>query len=146
MESVAIEAGRLFIEKIGKNIASKESFIVESTLSGLSLGKWIRRAKEAGYYVTVLFVYLDSAQFCVDRVALRVTKGGHFVPDEDVVRRYNRSNNNFWQTYKALASEWSLFNNSGEGIVQIAASGNDDASILVLDEKRFERWKLILKT
>lgn len=56
VESVAIQAGRLFIEKIAENIEREESFIVESTLSGLSLGKWIRRAKDAGYIVRVLFV------------------------------------------------------------------------------------------
>lgn len=145
VESVAIQAGRLFIEKISENIARGESFIVESTLSGLSLAKWVRRAKSSGYLVRVLFVYLDSAQDCVDRVSLRVKKGGHFVPDEDIERRYERSNYNFWSTYRPLATNWALFNNSGDGIVQVAASGDSSDEIVILDEEKFYRWKRLVR-
>ncbi len=140
---MAIRAGRLFIQKIAERIERKESFIVESTLSGLSLGKWISRARDAGYHVAILFVFLDSADICIQRVAARVTKGGHHVPDEDVTRRWTRSNQNFWSTYRTLANEWSLFNNGDEGIVQIAASG--DENMVILDEGRFEKWQEMLK-
>jgi predicted ABC-type ATPase len=109
--SVAIEAGRLFVQIIDESISKKDSFILESTLSGLSLRKWINKAREAGYNISILFVFLDSPEVCIRRVASRVSKGGHHVPDEDIVRRYTRSNNNFWHTYKNLANGWSLFNN-----------------------------------
>lgn len=81
----------------------------------------------------------------MDRVAIRVKKGGHFVPDEDIARRYERSNNNFWLTYRTLATEWALFNNSGDGIVQVAASGEDGDEVAIFDEERFYRWKLLVK-
>ena len=139
VESVAIEAGRLFIHKIAESIERRQSFIVESTLSGLSLKKWVGKARENGYNVTVLFVYLDSPQICIERVALRVVKGGHLVPDKDIIRRYERSNHNFWNSYKSLANEWSLFNNGDSGIIQVAAS--TDQGYTVLDKERFEIWQ-----
>src|SRR5437016_12405695 len=96
VESVAIEAGRLFIQKIAEYLDKRESFIVESTLSGLSLRKWISKAINLGYFISTAFVYLDSPELCVERVASRVTRGGHHVSDEDIMRRYGRSNQNFW--------------------------------------------------
>ena len=68
VERVAIEAGRLFIQKIAESIELNKSFIVESTLSGLSLRKWLVRAREAGFLISTSFVYLDSAELCIDRV------------------------------------------------------------------------------
>lgn len=138
VESVAIEAGRLFIQKIAGSIENRESLIVESTLSGLSLRKWIAKACDKGYRISVLFVYLDSPEVCIQRVSARV-EGGHHVPDTDIIRRYGRSNHNFWHSYKDLANEWSLFNNGETGIVQVAASG--DTGFTVLDKERFERWQ-----
>ena len=106
---------------------------------GLSLRKWIDEAREKGYWITVLFVYLDSPQVCIQRIAIRVAKGGHFVPDEDIIRRYEPSNHNFWHVYKSLANEWSLFNNGDGGIVHVAASS--DPGLIVLDKERFEIWQ-----
>lgn len=143
VESVAIAAGRLFIQKIADSIEKHESFIVESTLSGLSLRKWIALARKSGYSVSILFVYLDSADVCIQRVSARVAKGGHHVPDEDIIRRYHRSNQNFWHVYRELADDWSLFNNADSGIVQIASSHENET--VILDNERFKRWLEMVK-
>ncbi len=138
VESVAIEAGRLFIRQISNRLNRNESFIVESTLSGMSLRKWVRRAREANYYVKSTFVYLDSAALCIERVAARVARGGHHVPTEDIERRYLRSNRNFWEHYKNESSAWELYNNTGETLVLVASG--DDCDTIVSDIARFQRW------
>lgn len=138
-EKVAIEAARLFSRKFGELLERKESFIVESTLSGLSLRKWIERARGFDYEVEILFVYLSSPELCVQRVAARVAKGGHHVPEADIKRRFARANANFWRVYKNLADVWSLFDNAGDIITQVA-NGNKNGEI-ILDEARFEEWK-----
>jgi len=138
-EKVAIEAARLFSRKFGELLERQESFIVESTLSGLSLRKWIERARNFDYEVEILFVYLSSPELCIERVASRVAKGGHHVPEADIKRRFVRANANFWQVYKNLADVWSLFYNAGDIITQVA-SGNENGEI-ILDEARFEEWK-----
>lgn len=137
-ELAAIEAARLFSQRLGDYLKLGESLIVESTLSGLSLRKWIQKARDDGYSIKILFVYLDSAELCIQRVSIRVRKGGHHVPEEDVRRRYSRSNENFWNIYRKLADDWSLYYNSGEIIVQIAFG--DAFGTVILEEARFEKW------
>ena len=61
------------------------------------------------------------------RVALRVTHGGHHVPEEDVRRRFERSRKHFVEDYLPLADEWGVWDNHSPPAVQIA--GNDSHSI-----------------
>jgi predicted ABC-type ATPase len=138
-ETAAIAAARLFSQRFSELIEKKESLIVESTLSGLSLRKWIEKARKFGYNVNILFVYLDSPDLCVQRVAARVAKGGHHVPEDDIRRRYARSNDNFWHTYRDLANGWRLFFNAGNNIVQVA--GGDRNGVMIVDGARFEQWQ-----
>jgi hypothetical protein len=58
----------------------------------------------------------------VERVALRVSHGGHFVPEEDVRRRFARSRKHFLEDYLPLADEWGLWDNFSPPAVQIADS------------------------
>lgn len=145
VESVAIEAGRLFIQKIAESIQLGQTFIVESTLSGLSLRKWLRKARDAGFGIEIAFVYLDSPELCIERVSARVSRGGHNVPDEDILRRYFRSNSNFWNHYKELADIWKLYNNTGNGVLPVAFGDVNEAQIE--DSRRFELWlKMVTRT
>ena len=137
VESVAIQAGRMFIQRIAESIEKRQSFMVESTLSGLSLRKWINAAHDSGFSVEVAFVYLDTPELCIERVSARVSRGGH-VPDEDILRRYARSNLNFWNQYRKLADKWKLYNNTGSGVLPVAI-GDDDGT-QIEDSRRFEIW------
>ncbi len=142
-EKVAIEAARLFSQRFGKFVEKRESLIVESTLSGLSLQRWIEKARGFGYAVKILFVYLSSPQLCVQRVAARVAKGGHDVPEADIQRRFARANSNFWHVYRNHADEWNLFYNAGDNIIQVA--GGDRSGEMILDEARFAEWKEMVR-
>jgi predicted ABC-type ATPase len=93
--SARIEASRQFIIRIQESIARRETLIIESTLAGKSLRNLIADAKRAGYVVTILFVFLDSSDTCVDRVKQRVKLGGHDVPEVDIRRRFIRAIANF---------------------------------------------------
>ncbi len=138
-EKVAIEAARIFSQRIDNFIEKGESLIVESTLSGLSLRKKIEKAKRQNYEIEILFVYLDSPELCIQRVSTRVSKGGHNVPEADIRRRFYRSNSNFWDVYKNIGDNWSLFYNSGDIISQVADGSGEN--LIILDEARFLEWK-----
>ena len=88
VEGVGFQAARIMIERIEQLIHLNKSFSFETTLSGLSYLKLIKEAKEEGYGITFFFVYLNSVELAKSRVALRVSKGGHNIPDEVVMRRY----------------------------------------------------------
>lgn len=60
----------------------------------------------------MLFLWLPSAEFALDRVADRVRAGGHDVPAETVRRRYRAGLRNFFSLYEPLASAWKLYDSS----------------------------------
>lgn len=124
-ESIPMEAGREFLRRLIDRIEGDKSVIVESTLAGKSLVKYVDRARERGYLTTVNFVFLDSATTCVARVAHRVRSGGHHVPEEDVRRRYRRSLRNFWDTYRFACNRWELHHNRGTDYVAVAGGVAD---------------------
>ncbi|MCG8621909.1 MAG: AAA family ATPase [Proteobacteria bacterium] len=136
MDSVKIQAGRLFIQEIQELIQSGTDFIVEVTLSGKGFARTISQLKRAGYTVAIVFVFLKSAETCIARVRNRVSAGGHHVPTEDVVRRFYRSKHNFWYTYRNLVDRWSLFYNSAEYFQEVASGEGNE--VTVINEDFFE--------
>lgn len=55
---------------------------------------------------------LPSVALALQRIAVRVRRGGHDVPRADVVRRFRRSLRNFQMLYQDLADKWDLYDNS----------------------------------
>jgi len=108
----AFRAGRLLLEEMQTLMKAGSSFAIESTLSGKTYVSMLRAAKERGYRIVLHYILLDSADQAVARVALRVTHGGHFVPESDVHRRFERSRQHFLEDYLPLADEWTLWNNT----------------------------------
>ena len=102
------------------------------------LRHFVRRAKLAEYVVTIVFIYLDSADTSVARVRERVRRGGHDVPEPDIRRRFRRCFANFWRIYREIADYWYVYYNYGGEFKRIA-SGEQDA-ILVRDESAFRQF------
>lgn len=123
VESVAFEAGRLMLQRIDYLIKKGVDFALETTLSTRSYVQTIHRAKEAGYTVTLFFMYLSSAEMAVDRVAKRVSMGGHNIPTDVVHRRYERALINLFALYLPISDSFLMINNSGEKPVEVAKGG-----------------------
>jgi len=136
MDSVKVQAGRLFIQEIQGLIQAGTDFIVEVTLAGKGFARTITELKSVGYTVTIVFIFLKSPETSVARVRNRVQAGGHHVPTEDVIRRFYRSKHNFWHTYRNLVDRWSLFYNSTEHFQKVASGEGDE--VKVLNETFFE--------
>ena len=133
MDSVKIQAGRLFIKEIHELIEAGTDFIVEVTLSGKGFTRTISQLKRAGYTVTIVFIFLKSPETSVARVRNRVEAGGHHVPTEDVVRRFYRSKHNFWYIYKDLVDGWHLFYNSAEHPQEVASGEGNQFTVIKND-------------
>lgn len=142
IEDVRLEAGRAFFAEIRGRMASRESFIAESTLSGLTFQRLIEELRAAGYEISVVFIFLGSADACVDRIEERIRRGGHPVPEADVRCRFSRSTKNFWEHYRALADRWHLFYNGGVQFHQVALGEGE--SLEVRDESLFEQFRGIV--
>lgn len=137
-----IEAGTLFVRRLDDALEGHDSLIVESTLAGKSLRRKIAHARNREFIVTVFFLFLDSAELCVERVVERVQKGGHNVPEADIRRRFSRSLVNFWDVYRTLADHWYLVQNSGANSFDVALGTTN--TISVRDTSHFRRFQKIL--
>lgn len=91
-----------------------ESFAFETTLSGRSNIRLLRRLKARGYQIHVFFLWLRSTDLALSRIRKRVSRGGHDVPASVVRRRFDRSIRNFLLHYRPLADSWLVFDNSGK--------------------------------
>ncbi|HET7115185.1 MAG TPA: zeta toxin family protein [Hanamia sp.] len=119
VESVAFQAGRIMLERLEHFIKTKQSFAFETTLSGLAYLNFIRLAKLSGFDITFFFVWLISFHLAKSRVAARVRKGGHHIPDNIIERRYRKGIKNF-SKYAQEADSWYLYDNSGAEYLLIA--------------------------
>jgi predicted ABC-type ATPase len=87
-EAAFISAGRQTLAELARVIGARETFVYETTLSSRQSAKLMLAAKQAGYEVGLVFVILNSADLNVERVAERVARGGHDIPEDVIRRRY----------------------------------------------------------
>ncbi|HSI64035.1 MAG TPA: hypothetical protein VLE43_12980, partial [Candidatus Saccharimonadia bacterium] len=130
-ELMAMRAGRLLLEEARRLIAAKSSFGLESTLSGRTYARLLEEAKGAGFHIAIHFLVVPTAEVSIERVAQRVRKGGHHVPDVDIRRRFQRSLEDFLHTYLQLADAWKVWDNEGDACKILADSENDSYDELV---------------
>ncbi len=115
-ESVAIEAGKLMLQRIHRLLAERKTFAIETTLATRSYAKLVVQAKETGYQVILLFFWLSSPEMAVERVARRVREGGHNIPIETIIRRYWLGLYNFFTIFSPIVDSWMFFDNSDDTI------------------------------
>jgi predicted ABC-type ATPase len=124
VEKVAFEAGRIMLTRIDELLKQKIDFAIETTLSSKTYISLIHKAKEKGYNVKMLYVWLESAEVAVDRVASRVENGGHNIPEDIIRRRYKRGLNNLFQNYIPIVDSWTIINNTNAFFNRIAHGEN----------------------
>ena len=115
-----LRAGRVLLHEFDRNVASGTSFGIETTLSGLTYLERFRDAKEKGFRLVLFYIWVGSTELSIERIKHRVSKGGHHVPNADVVRRFGRSVRHFFDDYRPLADEFGVFDNRGSGPVLVA--------------------------
>lgn len=87
---------------------------------------------------------MDSIETCLARVAERVRKGGHDVPESDVRRRFSRSCSNFWKNYRFSADQWLLCYTAQGNFWDIATGSGEDFK--VIDAINFEHFLRVAKS
>ncbi len=111
-ESVALQAGRIMLERIETLLKEGATFSIETTLATRSYVQLVRRAKEQGYVVKLLFFWITSPEMAKLRVAKRVSEGGHNIPSDIIERRYYSGISNFFNLYKNEVDFWTLVDNA----------------------------------
>jgi len=130
-----VKAGKIFFERFKNSLQLNKSFVIETTLSGKYLVKYIEKAKKLNFRVVLIYLFLENPKTNIERIKNRVFNGGHHVPNQDVVRRFYRSKDLFCSIYKDIVSSWSIYYNSDEIFEKIA----DDK--LVFDVEKYNKFK-----
>ena len=134
--AAAITAGRLVLEQIHQFADRRVDFAFETTLSGKSYVKLLKSLKGNGYKVHIFFLWIPDADLAISRTKSRVAQGGHDVPTQDVLRRFNRSISNFFRVYQSLADSWMLFNNAG--IIPILIAERKHGKMEIVNESSYK--------
>lgn len=103
---MAVDARRAHVE-------ARRTFAFETTLTGKGELALMRRAREEGFKVNLVYVGIDSAALSGLRVASRVRAGGHDVSKVDRDRRFPRSLANLPEAMK-IAHRSILLDNTGK--------------------------------
>jgi len=138
-EKVAFEAGRIMLDRLKKLINDQVDFAFETTLSTKSYPSLLKSAKDKGYKVWLLFFWLPNPDMAIARVASRVKNGGHFIPEEVIIRRYNRGIANLVNIYSQIADNWFVLDNSAPES-QLVAEGHKNLVSQVINN---EIWTII---
>ena len=133
--NLQIKCAREAVKLIKKYIVEGISFNQETTLSGKSIISNIKLAKEKGFYVTMNYIGVESVDIAKQRVAIRVKKGGHGIPDEDIERRYEDSLKNLGKVI-SICDKINIYDNSEMfKLVMIIKDGE-----IVWKEKKTPNW------
>jgi predicted ABC-type ATPase len=112
-EKVAIEAGRIMLKRVDELLQGGGTFALETTLATKSYKNKIKFAQSQGYKVELLFFWLRKVDLAVERVRIRVSEGGHNIPEDVIRRRYVAGIKNLFEIYLPIVDEALVFDNSG---------------------------------
>ncbi len=94
-------------------MASRQSFSFETVMSHPSKVELLEAARKQDYRTYLYYVATDDPQINISRVAHRVSKGGHDVPEDKIRERYTRSLDLLLNAIRATRRAY-IFENSGE--------------------------------
>ena len=135
-EGVAIDAGKVMIQRITDLLAREETFAIETTLASRSLNNLVTKAQASGYTVMLLFFWLNSTKLAVRRVEQRVKEGGHNIPVNVIKRRYVAGIKNLFKIYIPHVNNWLIADNS---LVPrtLVAEGGLGLKTVIYDKERY---------
>ena len=128
--AAAIKAGKLVLQQIREYAARGIDFAFETTLSGKSYVSLLTDLKAKGYSLHLFFLWIPTPELAIARIKERVAEGGHYVPAEDVRRRFVRGISNFSALYEPLFDSWMLFDNSKAKPVLISKRRNGHSEVV----------------
>lgn len=137
-ETVSFQAGKLMLKRLHELIVGKEDFGFETTLTTLSYKPFLNHAKQKGYFIRLLFLWLSSPAIAKQRVKKRVSEGGHNIPEEIIVRRFHKGIKNI-SAFLDIVDEWLIIDNSAGDYQWVAKKEKGKTEIL-----NFEVWEKLM--
>jgi len=115
-------AGREMLRLLDELTAAGRDIALETTLATRSHAHRIERWREAGYRIELVYLRLPNVEASLARVAGRVAKGGHGIPEADIRRRFPRSLDYLETVYKPLVDAWWIWASGEDGLEMVESS------------------------
>lgn len=141
-ELVNIQAGRIMLQRIEELLSQHVDFAIETTLSTRSYVQLVHRAQTLNYKVHLIFFFLETEEQAIQRVAQRVSNGGHGIPEADIRRRFKRGIYNLLNLYLPICDSALIYNNIKSPAQLVARKKNQANNIEVLETKM---WNLLMQ-
>lgn len=106
-----MEALEISLKQKNEQLKKRNDFCFETVLSSHYNLDFIKKAKDAGYFVRCYFIITVDPLINVTRVKLRVESGGHDVPTDKIISRYDKSLDNI-QKVIPLCDVCHIYDNS----------------------------------
>lgn len=108
-------------------VKQRESFVFETVFSDPVGDKlaFLKEAAQAGYTVVLCFIGISGPETSEERVAMRVTQGGHDVPTLKLKTRYPRTLSNLKAALRELPYVWVFDNDDLRTPFRLAAVFED---------------------
>ena len=126
----AMEHVQRFVDtciEMGRSVA------FETVLSTSKYTDALKRASANGFRTTVHYVALSSVELAIQRVAQRVSAGGHDVPEEAQRRRWDRSLDNA-VVFSGLADRFVAYANNDFNGVPVIVAMRQSGRLQILNE------------
>lgn len=140
-ETVAIQAGRIMLERIEELLPQGVDFAIETTLATRSYVQLVQRAQALGYKVHLIFFFLENEEQAIQRVAQRVSNGGHNIPEDDIRRRFKRGIYNLIHLYMPICDSVLVYNNAHGDAILVSEQENANSGLLVYET---EMWNQLM--
>ena len=135
VDAAAIQASRLMLERLSTLSRQGTDFAFETTLAARTYARFLRKCQDRGYRINLLYIWLESADLAVSRVARRVASGGHNIPEDIIRRRYERGRKNFVELYLPIANRFQAYDNSrnNNSLVAYRSASNQEITVIESD-------------
>lgn len=141
-KSVAIQAGKIMLQRIDELLLQGVDFAIETTLATRSYVQLVHRAQQLGYKVHLIFFALENEEQAIQRVAQRVSNGGHNIPEQDIRRRFKRGIANLLHLYMPICEIVYIVNNNSVPAQLIAQKTPHLGSLRVFEDAM---WKHLIR-
>ncbi len=137
-----LEAAQIAEQQREDHLANMREFCFETVMSTDRNLKLLQRAKEKGYFIRCYYILTSDPIINIERVKSRVIEGGHDVPADKIISRYNRALDLVKDVIMA-SDVCHIYDNSNDEPFRIFKKRKDKCYYQECDNWRLEDIKLL---
>ena len=139
--TASVSASRYMIMRIQYLLSQNADFSIETTLATRTLVSILKEAREKGYSITILYLWVQNPDIAIQRVRDRVEHGGHNIPDDVLRRRYKVGLKYLFNTYMPLCDRWIIMDNTTARLAMVAEGSS--GRLVIKDDENFGKIRSI---